>query len=215
MKRIVQFVASALLLTIAPAPAHSLSITTALATILRQAWNSGFSLRTGLENGSKPELRAPSDDVDSSEVRSNRAARLSPLDFVLSTFDKQTVEAFGKAWRRSGNGSQPREGVVLILKMAGGGYSGREMGSTNEHKRFTFNWHPATIAIVHTHPNSSDPKPQWDDIMVADKYQVPVFTITSRGMIAYDPLTKKITEVMSNLAWIDIANWRKASLARQ
>jgi hypothetical protein len=99
--------------------------------------------------------------------------------------------------------------------MAGGRYISREMGATNEHKRFTFRWHPATIAIVHTHPNTSDPRPQKEDMLVADKYQVPIFTITSRGMYVYDPLSRKVSKVMSNLDWLDISNWNKGLFAIQ
>ncbi len=190
MKRIVQFLTSALVLAAAAAPAQSLNITANLSTAL-------------------------SDGVEESRAHPNRAAFPSSAGFAISKIDKQMVDAFGKAWRRSGNGSSPLEGVVLILRMRDGGYSGREMGSTNEHKQFTFRWHPATIAIVHTHPNASDPKPRDEDIVVADKYQVPVFTITSRGMYVYDPVTRKLSKVMSNLDWLDVSNWSKRLFAKQ
>ena len=189
MKRIVQIVASALCLIAASTPAPSLNITASIASAFAGA-------------------------VEASRAHPNREL-LTRADFVMSTFDSKTVEAFGVAWRRSGNGSSPREGVVLILQMAGGGFAGREMGSTNEHKKFTFKWHPATVAIVHTHPNTSDPRPQQDDMLVAEKYQVPVFTITSRGMYVYEPRTKKISKVMDNLDWVDFANWRKALYAHR
>lgn len=188
MKRIVQVIASALVLAVAAAPAQSLNITASLASAL-------------------------SDVVDA--TRAHRTGISRRTDFVISKFDKQAVEAFDTAWRRSGNGSQPREGVVLILRMADGSYRGREMGASNEHKRFTFHWHPATIAVVHTHPNSSDPRPQDEDLLVAEKYQVPVFTITSRGMYVYDPGTRKVSKVMDNLDWLDISSWRKGLFARQ
>jgi hypothetical protein len=135
-------------------------------------------------------------------------------DFVISKFDKSVVESFGKAWMRVGDGSLPKESVVLILRMYDGSYRARDLGSTNEHKQFTFRWHPATIAIVHTHPNNSDPKPQHDDIAVADKFHVPIFTITSRGMYVYDPGTGKLSTVMRNLDWLDSSRWTKAVLAR-
>lgn len=186
MKRIVQFIASASVLAFTAAPAQSLNITATLASAL-------------------------SDVVDASLAHG--IARRT--DFVVSKFDKQTIAAFDKAWRRSGNGTQPREGVVLILRMSDGSYRGREMGASNEHKRFTFHWHPATIAVVHTHPNSSDPRPQDEDILVAEKYQVPVFTITSRGMYVYDPTARKVRRLMANLDWLDISNWRKGLFARQ
>ena len=134
-------------------------------------------------------------------------------DFVMSTFDQPIVDSFSKAWRRVGNGTLPEESVVLILRMANGGYSARDLGQTHEHKQFTFRWHPATIAIVHTHPNSSSPKPQDEDLAVANKYNVPIFTITSRGMYVYDPTTKKITRVMENLDWLEITKWKKGLIA--
>ena len=190
MKRIVQFLTSAVVLAAAAAPAESLNIT------------SGLS-------------KALSDAVEASKAHPDPPALFRSADFAISKFDKRMVEAFGKAWRRSGNGSSALEGVVLILRMADGGYSGREMGSTNEHKRFTFRWHPATIAIVHTHPNASDPKPQDEDIVVADKYQVPVFTITNRGMYVYDPGTRKISRVMGNLDWLEASNWSQRLFAKQ
>lgn len=190
MKRIVQFLTSAFVLAAAAAPARSLNITANLSTAL-------------------------SDSVEESRGHPNKAVLPRGAGFAISKFDKRMVEAFGKAWRRSGNGSLPMEGVVLILRMADGGYSSREMGSTNEHKRFTFRWHPATIAIVHTHPNASDPKPQDQDIVVADKYRVPIFTITNRGMYVYDPGTRKLGKVMSNLDWLDVSNWSKGLFARQ
>lgn len=190
MKRIVQFLTSALLLTAAAAPAASLDLTPSLSTTLCDA-------------------------VESSRTHSNRSVPLSGADFALSKIDKQIVGAFAQAWRRSGNGLSPFEGVVLILRMTGGEYAGREMGSTNEHRQFTFRWHPATIAIVHTHPNASDPKPQDEDIAIADKYNVPIFTITSRGMYVYDPGVRKLSKVMSDMDWLDISNWRKALIAKQ
>jgi len=187
MKRIVQFLTSALMLASSAAPAQSFNIIASLSTAL-------------------------SDAVEASRAHGTRVLR--GADFAISKIDKQMVEAFGKAWRRSGNGTSSQEGLVLILQMADGGYSGREMGSTNEDRQFTFSWHPATIAIVHTHPNSSDPKPQDGDIAVADKHHVPIFTITSRGMYVYDPGTRKLSKVMENLDWLDVSNWRRELFAK-
>jgi hypothetical protein len=94
MKRIVQFLTSALVLAAAAAPAQSFNLTASLSTAL-------------------------SDAVEAS--RANGTRLLRGADFAMSKIDKQMVEAFGKAWRRSGNGSSPQEGVVLILQMADGG----------------------------------------------------------------------------------------------
>jgi hypothetical protein len=152
--------------------------------------------------------RTPPGDAEAERV--NRLPRpTSGVDFVLSTFDKPIIDKFREAWQRASNGTSPHESVVLILKMADGGYSPRMPSPTNEYKCFTFAWHPATIAIVHTHPNGSPPRPEDGDIAAADKYKVPIFTITTQGMFVYDPATRKITRILNGLLWREDAAWEK------
>src|ERR1700686_4682980 len=105
--------------------------------------------------------------LDLSGTSANGARFLTRADYAISRVDKQIVQAFETAWRRSGNGRSGLGGGVLILRMLDGSYTGKDMGTTNERKQFTFRWDPATIAIVHTHPNSSDPKPQDEDLRIA------------------------------------------------
>jgi len=147
------------------------------------------------------------DRVDSASF--DRSSR-----FVISRFDRKMIGEFSRAWIRAGDGTAANESVVLILRMVGGGYSARSLGTTNQNRAFTFGWHPATVAVVHTHPNGSDPRPQGEDIKVADKYGVPVFTITSRGMFVYDPSTRTTSMVKRNLDWLDPSNWT-SELARK
>jgi hypothetical protein len=189
MKRIVQLLVSALVFASPAANAHTLPITASFSAALADA-------------------------IEASRATSNRSAPLRGVEFAISTFDQKMVEAFSQAWRRTVNGTSSHEAVVLIQRTVDG-FRARELGPSNEHRQFTFRWHPATIAIVHTHPNSSDPKPQNEDLAVADRYQVPIFTITSRGAYAYDPGTKKISKVMENLEWLDVSNWKRGLLARQ
>jgi len=151
--------------------------------------------------------------TSAADAEAERAARLprptSGVDFVLSTFDKPTIDKFREAWQRASNGTSPRESVVLILRMADGSYSARLPNPTNEYKSFTFAWHPATIAIVHTHPNGSPPRPEDGDITAADRYKVPIFTLTMQGMFVYDPATRKITRILDGLLWREDAAWEK------
>ncbi len=190
MKRMVRVVSVAVGLTAAAIPAHSFNVTVGASRLLLDA-------------------------TAAARARINATLGMSSADFAISKFDNGIVKAFEKAWERSGNGSSSYEGVVLVLRMADGSFSGRDMGATNEYRRFTFAWHPAAIAIVHTHPNATDPKPCGDDIVAADKYGVPIFTITNRGMYVYDPGTRKTSKVMKDLDWLDQANWSKGLFARQ
>lgn len=190
MKRIVRVVSAAVVLTTVAIPAHSFNVTVGASRLLLGA-------------------------TAAARARISGTLGVSSADFAISKFDNGIVKAFEKAWERSGNGSSPYEGVVLILRMADGSFSGRDMGATNEYRRFTFGWHPAAIAIVHTHPNGTDPKPCGEDLVAANKYGVPIFTITNRGMYVYDPGTRKTSKVMKDLDWLDQANWRKGLFAKR
>ncbi|HEX8088558.1 MAG TPA: hypothetical protein VF762_06870 [Blastocatellia bacterium] len=139
------------------------------------------------------------------EGRVERPAR--GAEFVISKFDRDIIKEFGKAWRNSGNGRTDYESVVLIFRMIDGSYRARNLGQTNERRSFTFRWHPGAVAVIHTHPNNADPRPQEPDCLIADKYGVPMFTITASGMFVYDPYTKKITRVQAGLNWLDPSRW--------
>jgi hypothetical protein len=159
--------------------------------------------------GILPDIKA---DANAERVnRIERAERVDRLergaDFVISKFDRNIIKEFNKAWQLCGNGMTASESVVLIFRMIDGRYTARSLAPTNENRSFTFKWHPGAIAIVHTHPNNASPKPQEADCKIADKYGVPIFTITRTGMYVYDPYTKKITIVQDGLNWLEPSSW--------
>lgn len=133
--------------------------------------------------------------------------RLMPANGKRTNIDQRIIKEFDKAWRASGDGTNGREGVVLIFRMEDGSYRGISQGFTNEYQKFTFKWNPAAVAIVHTHPNSGDPKPGEQDKRVADKYGVPNFTITMSGMYVYNPATKKTSKVLNGLDWLKLSTY--------
>lgn len=125
----------------------------------------------------------------------------------LRRIDKAATKEFERAWMVSGVGTNGREGVVLIFRMGDGSYKVQSQGYTNEYQRFRFKWSPAAVAIVHTHPNSCDPRPSEQDQRVAEEYDAPIFTITSSGMYAYDPATKFTIQVLDGLDWLKPSKW--------
>jgi hypothetical protein len=146
--------------------------------------------------------------LDSAEI--DRVHRVAPIvpspELAISAFDSEAVAEFQKGWNSVKRGAASFESVILILRTPTG-YQARRQSLTFEYKQCTFAWHPATIAVVHTHPNDSPPVPLSDDIRIADKYHVPMFTLSSRGMYVYDPITRKIAKVMDRLNWLDSAQW--------
>ena len=125
------------------------------------------------------------------------------LDSSRNDIYSGLMKQFETAWRSSGNGTTGREIAILIFRMWDGSYTARFQGYTNQYHCSTFTWSPAAIAIVHTHPNCCDPRPGSTDRLVADKYGVPNFTITSSGMYEYDPATKSTTKVLNGLDWMN------------
>ena len=128
---------------------------------------------------------------------------LMPPSAMRTMIDQRVIKELDNAWRYSGDGTNNREGVVLIFRMKDGTYNGKAQGFTNEYKKFTFVWNPAALAIVHTHPNNCDPRPSKQDRRIADKYGVPNFTITLSGMYVYDPATKTTSKVLNGLDWLN------------
>lgn len=135
----------------------------------------------------------------------------SRASLVISRIDEQVVREFRRAWDKSMHGILSTEAVVLIFRMPDGSIRAVPGGYTNEAYRFTFGWNQAIFAIVHTHPNKSDPKPQGSDLLIADKFGTPIFTITLSGMYLYDPATKKIAKVQDDLNWLKPTSWARYS----
>ncbi|HET9533629.1 MAG TPA: hypothetical protein VFQ92_24985 [Blastocatellia bacterium] len=165
--------------------------------VIRRSTSSDDTLRNELKTS--PPLLAP-------------GARKPAFD--LSKIDDSVLESFKKAWRVSKAGTMGIEGVVLVFLNGDGSYYGESQGQTNQYKAFTFTWRPNAIAIVHNHPNTSDPRPHHEDIKLADRLKVPIITLTNRGMYMYDPGTKEITKVLDGVEWLDFPRAYQQRLAR-
>jgi hypothetical protein len=133
----------------------------------------------------------------------------SRIQFVLSNINEQIVEEFRGAWRQSAFGSNETEALVLMFRHPDGALKAVSAGRSKQAYKFSFVWNAAIIALVHTHPNKCNPRPGEEDILVARRFWVPIFTITRSGMYVYDPDTGRITMVKSSLDWLDSSSWRK------
>ena len=154
-------------------------------------------------------------DVDGAgadrDVASTNGRVMAAFEF-LRRIDKSVITEFANAWQRSGCGISGHEAVVLIFRMKDGSYRGESQGASYEYHRFRFSWRPNALAIVHTHPNSCDPKPSPRDERVAEKYHVPVFTITLRGMYVYNPATRMTSKVLNDLDWLKLSKWQETDV---
>jgi hypothetical protein len=158
---------------------------------------------TSESSGAEP---SPDPKSDTKE-RTDSVVKPNPGLFDTSQVTSDVIKEFEKAWGISSNGTSGKEGVVLLFKTHGAGYSARVQPKTNEQKQATFYWIPNAIAIVHTHPNRSDPRPSSEDKRLAHRFNVPMFTITIHGMYVYDPLTQKTSMIHYGLDWLDFGKW--------
>jgi hypothetical protein len=127
--------------------------------------------------------------------------------FIISKIDAAVTKEFQEAWHLSRSGSDGFEGLVLMYSTPNGSILARSQGKSDEQKQFTFGWTSNIIAVVHTHPNDVDPRPVGADLRLADRFRVPIFTITRRGMYVYDPDTRKTSMVQDGLNWLDSSRW--------
>ena len=132
--------------------------------------------------------------------------------FDLSRIDARAVDQFYLAWRCSQVGTSDREALVLMFRKPDGSYLAAYQGCSDEFAKYRFAWRPGIIAIVHTHRNIDDPRPSSQDQSVADRFGVPIVTITRRGMFVYDPFIKKTDKVMSGLDWLQTSKFQTARL---
>jgi hypothetical protein len=130
-----------------------------------------------------------------------------PLRFLLSEIDENLIKEFNGAWQQCVLGSKDLEAVVLLLREPKGSVRAVSAGRSTQSYAFTFKWNPGIIAVFHTHPNNRNPKPQPQDIEIARRFNVPIFTLTSRGMYSYDPVTDRVTRIKSGTDWLESSSW--------
>ena len=129
--------------------------------------------------------------------------------FAVSDIDEAMVREFNGAWRQCVLGTKATEAVVLVLRGADGSPKAVSAGRSNQFYKFTFNWNPAIIAIFHTHPNNRDPKPVEEDIAIARRFDVPIFTLSRKGMFMYSPAADRTIKIKGGLDWLDYSRWRQ------
>jgi hypothetical protein len=119
----------------------------------------------------------------------------------------QVIHEFDRAWQAAGQGKANTERAILVFRKLDGSLVAEGQGYTNEFDSSSFKWNPAAIAIVHTHRNYDGAEPSPADKEVAARLAVPIFTITSRGMYAYDPERRQVLKVQDGLDWLDPSKW--------
>jgi hypothetical protein len=147
---------------------------------------------------------------NNTEARSS-SAQTSNTEFILTAIDESAVTQFKNAWRSVNSGFDKFEAVVLLYRKIDGSLGSTLLPLTYQIERFVFRWNGAIIGIVHTHPNCDDFRPSHDDLKLSRRFNVPIFTITSRGMYMYDPEKKKISRVQEGLDWLDRSKWHFSS----
>lgn len=117
--------------------------------------------------------------------------------------DLDVIKASERAWMSSQNGTARFESGFAVTQQQGGPMSIVKLPHTNEEDRITFTVPRFSIAIFHTHRNVRAAPPSPADITLADKYSIPVYTLTNRGLWKYPPGGPKPTKPLRpNQDWL-------------
>ena len=102
------------------------------------------------------------------------------------------VEGFYKLWEKSFFGREPNriEAAAWVVNGSPGRYEFVFWETTPEREKNT--WRngeiPAqTVAIAHTHPQKVDPKPSSHDVSLARRLNLPIYTISRKGIWKVPP----------------------------
>jgi hypothetical protein len=143
--------------------------------------------------------------------RAGAAPSESQHAFDLSSVTGDMIAKFSEAWIACRSGVGRVEAVVLILRDSNGSFNAELLPPSNEYMKFTFVWNHNTVAVAHTHPKSGSARPVPADIQLADRFDIPMFTLTLKGMYMYDPKTKKTSVVHDGLDWLRPSKWERYS----
>jgi hypothetical protein len=127
--------------------------------------------------------------------------------FDLAKIDRAVVTQFRKAWASAGLGNKNIEVVILIRRNRDGSYRADMDNTDKRHRSAHFAWSPSIIAVFHTHPNRASEKPSVADRKLADRFRVPIYTLTSRGIWVYDPAIRKTSRIIDGVRWLSSQNW--------
>ena len=129
--------------------------------------------------------------------------------FDVAKIDRAVVARFREAWASAGLGNKNIEVVILIRRNRDGSYRADVDNTDKRHRSARFAWSPSIIAVFHTHPNRASKKPSAADRKLADRFRVPIYTLTSRGLWAYDPAIKKTSLIIKGLRWLSSNIWKE------
>lgn len=129
--------------------------------------------------------------------------------FDVAKIDRAVVAQFREAWASAGLGNKNIEVVILIRRNRDGSYRADVDNSDKPHRSAHFAWSSSIIAVFHTHPNRASEKPSAADRKIADRFRVPIYTLTSRGIWAYDPAIRKTSLIIEGLRWLSSQIWEE------
>jgi hypothetical protein len=130
-----------------------------------------------------------------------------PAQFEMSRMDGEIVATLRKAWKLAEEGRSAREAGVMVLREADGRYTATLVFDPSAFHQVRFSVTPNVVAIFHTHPNQVGREPSPNDRANSDLLQIPTFTLTNRGLWVYNPITRRVRQVMLMTSWLDPKSW--------
>lgn len=131
----------------------------------------------------------------------------SPVKRSAVSNEQTLSEQLRRAWLAVERGHASREAAVLIVAGEQGGWRAVPVLDQAGFQSIRLEIPPRTVAILHTHPNSTSGEPSPADRRNSDLLGIPNFTLTDRGVWRYDPRTRRSERVMYKLSWLEHGSW--------
>jgi RHS repeat-associated protein len=123
-----------------------------------------------------------------------------PVQLPKEICNQDVINAMKKSWSQTSNGTSGLE-AGFRLDGTSDSYTIVESPSSNTQMKQSMEISPTTFDLFHVHPNKADPNPSPNDINIANKFGIDVFTMSSNGLFEYDPKTKTTVKLRNGLDW--------------
>src|SRR3990172_1688315 len=115
-------------------------------------------------------------------IDSAGSAQSTDTEHMLNLNDCRIMLIFARVWNKSP--LIQRENATWIVVNSQGEYESKDWYHTPQRRKQEWDGplpHQA-VALAHTHPDHLDPKPSEQDGSVARKIQIPLYTLTRKGI---------------------------------
>jgi proteasome lid subunit RPN8/RPN11 len=112
-------------------------------------------------------------------------------------------QAAQEAWKRTAYGQNPLvESGFAVDKNGQSVMAHTETSPKGAVPSETLKYPPGAVGVLHTHPDSTSPRPSQNDIDAAKRVNKTVWVASKRGLFSVNPTNGEVTQVYNDPDWM-------------